>query len=145
MSYKKSDSGATSRIPLLWLSPEKSAIVLSLPVDNRTWVLANTGSTGYYRVEYDPVNWQLLGQQLVADHSAIDSATRAQLVDDAFTLARADAIPYQIAFDLIAYLRNVSDVHVRLTALQHIIDISITSHLDLNVRVYCTSSNNSSI
>ncbi|MEQ2237674.1 hypothetical protein ILYODFUR_025550 [Ilyodon furcidens] len=71
----------------IWWLMEKEA----LNVDMRTgpsWVLANINVTGYYRVNYDLGNWERLFSQLSTDHQAIPLINRAQLVDDAFNLAR---------------------------------------------------------
>lgn len=46
-------------------------------------------SAGYYRVNYDEANWRLLTQQLLNQHTAIHVTNRAQILDDAFNLARA--------------------------------------------------------
>ena len=62
--------------------------------------------SGYYRVMYDPENYGLLSDQLVADHNRISTFNRAQLLDDAFNLALLARINYTIALDLTLYLAN---------------------------------------
>ncbi|RXM91483.1 Aminopeptidase N [Acipenser ruthenus] len=52
------------------------------------WVLANINCTGYYRVNYDTENWNRLLQQLQDNFTEIPVINRAQLIDDAFNLAR---------------------------------------------------------
>uniref|UniRef100_A0A4W5LNV5 ERAP1-like C-terminal domain-containing protein n=1 Tax=Hucho hucho TaxID=62062 RepID=A0A4W5LNV5_9TELE len=52
------------------------------------WVLANLQVSGYYRVNYDMDNWERLLNQLTTDHTVIPLINRAQIVDDAFNLAR---------------------------------------------------------
>ena len=37
-------------------------------VEESDWLLANVEGRGYYRVNYDINNWQLLTQQLLDDH-----------------------------------------------------------------------------
>ena len=59
----------------------------------------------YYRVAYDARNYQLIRDQLLVDHSRISDNNRAQLLDDAFTLALVNLIPYEQALDLTIYLR----------------------------------------
>ena len=61
---------------------------------------------GYYRVTYDQENYKMIADQLVSDHSKIALLNRAQLLDDAFTLANIDRISYSTAFDLTLYLKN---------------------------------------
>ncbi|RXN30301.1 aminopeptidase N-like protein [Labeo rohita] len=52
------------------------------------WILANLNVTGYYRVNYDPQNWERLLKQLTSDHKVIPVLNRGQIIDDAFNLAR---------------------------------------------------------
>ncbi|XP_038060244.1 glutamyl aminopeptidase-like isoform X2 [Patiria miniata] len=68
------------------------------------WYVANYGNYGFYRVNYDTQNWNLLNEQLVNNHTVIDIRNRAGLLDDAFNLARAEMIDYDIPLDLTKYL-----------------------------------------
>ena len=61
-------------------------------------------ASGYYRVVYDPPNYALLRDQLVADHEVISSKNRVQLLDDAFNVALYGRINYTSALDLTLYL-----------------------------------------
>lgn len=60
--------------------------------------------SGYYRVMYDPENYGLLSDQLVADHNRISTFNRAQLLDDAFNLALLGRISYADALTLTLYM-----------------------------------------
>lgn len=55
---------------------------------------------------YDVTNYGLIRDQLVADHQRISVNNRAQLLDDAFTLALVDTLSYVQAFDLTLYLKS---------------------------------------
>ena len=55
---------------------------------------------------YDPTNYALIADQLIADHEMISLTNRAQLLDDAFTLAKIDKITYKAALDLTLYMNN---------------------------------------
>ncbi|MGH0164815.1 UNVERIFIED_CONTAM: hypothetical protein FKN15_047876 [Acipenser sinensis] len=68
------------------------------------WVLANINCTGYYRVNYDTENWNRLLQQLQDNFTKIPVINRAQLIDDAFNLARAGYIPTTLALNTTKYL-----------------------------------------
>ncbi|XP_034031609.1 aminopeptidase N-like [Thalassophryne amazonica] len=68
------------------------------------WILANTNVTGYYRVNYDLGNWERLLTQLDTDHQVIPLINRAQLVDDAFSLARSGDVPITLALRTTTYL-----------------------------------------
>lgn len=77
----------------------------------------------YYRVAYDATNYGLIRNQLVADHERISDNNRAQLLDDAFTLALNEMIPYLAALDLTLYLKNERDYvpwHAVLSELNYI-------------------------
>lgn len=77
--------------------------------------------SGYYRVQYDELNYWLLSEQLLRNHSVIPDVTRNQLISDAFTLAEDDLIGYDIGpLQLIRYLREVDDEFVRPTAVLHL-------------------------
>ncbi|MEQ2283838.1 hypothetical protein AMECASPLE_015649, partial [Ameca splendens] len=92
----------------IWWLMEKEA----LNVDMRTgpsWVLANINVTGYYRVNYDLGNWERLFSQLSTDHQAIPLINRAQLVDDAFNLARAQMVPTSLALRTTSYLSQETE------------------------------------
>ncbi len=43
-------------------------------------------NTGFYRVNYDAENWQLLSDLLMKDHSSIHELNRAQILDDSLNL-----------------------------------------------------------
>ncbi|XP_016140388.1 aminopeptidase N-like [Sinocyclocheilus grahami] len=68
------------------------------------WLLANLNVTGYYRVNYDPQNWERLLTQLTADHKIIPVLNRGQIIDDAFNLARAQIINITLALRTTKYL-----------------------------------------
>jgi hypothetical protein len=51
----------------------------------------------------------LLIEQLSADHTLIDSTSRAQLIDDSFNLGRGELIPQTKFFDVTKYLDKEQD------------------------------------
>ncbi|CAL8246251.1 unnamed protein product [Lota lota] len=73
------------------------------------WVLANTNVSGYFRVNYDLENWERLLLLLHTDHQAIPIINRAQLLDDAFNLARAKVINTTLALRTTSYLSKERD------------------------------------
>ncbi|XP_062277556.1 alanyl (membrane) aminopeptidase-like b [Scomber scombrus] len=70
------------------------------------WILANVNCTGYYRVNYDPDNWQRLLNQLTTNPNRIPVMNRGQLVDDAFNLARAKMVNVTLALNFTQFLVN---------------------------------------
>uniref|UniRef100_A0A3Q4GWE0 Aminopeptidase n=1 Tax=Neolamprologus brichardi TaxID=32507 RepID=A0A3Q4GWE0_NEOBR len=73
------------------------------------WVLANINVTGYYRVNYDLGNWERLFTQLNTNHKVIPVINRAQLVDDAFSLARAQLLSTSLALRTTSYLSKETE------------------------------------
>lgn len=65
---------------------------------------------GYYRVNYDLVNWDRLALFLnKEDHTSIHVLNKAQLLDDAFHLARYGVIPYHVPLNISKYLIKETD------------------------------------
>lgn len=65
---------------------------------------------GYYRVNYDEKNWDRIIDYLNSDdYGNINRLNRAQLIDDAFNLARSGRLDYSIPFELAKYLKRETD------------------------------------
>ena len=82
---------------LTWLLPGLSSII---EVQKDDYIIGNSEVFGYYRVNYDAENWRRITDQLLKYPEAVDAKTRGQLLDDAFNLARAGRLPYDIALNL---------------------------------------------
>ncbi|XP_042268842.1 aminopeptidase Ey-like [Thunnus maccoyii] len=87
----------------VWWLMEETAINVEMRSGD-LWVLANINVTGYYRVNYDLGNWERLLTQLNAEHQVIPLINRAQLVDDAFNLARAQLVSTTLALRTTSFL-----------------------------------------
>ncbi|KAK5868074.1 hypothetical protein PBY51_012519 [Eleginops maclovinus] len=108
-------------VPIKWMKTEvhqtdiqwlqaKTDIVDKMKTTGPTdWVLANINVLGYYRVNYDKDNWDRLLAVLSTKHNSIPAINRAQLVDDAFNLARAKIIPTVMALKTTKYLNLERD------------------------------------
>ena len=57
-------------------------------------IVPNFLHPGYYRVNYDERNWELIIAQLKRDPTSIHVTKRVQILDDAFNLARAGLLNY---------------------------------------------------
>lgn len=105
----------------LWLTNESTHIKPALDIKNNTGVLFNMNQTGnkinsyvlssshksflgFYRVNYNLQNWQLLQEQLQLNFRAIPVNNRAQILNDALELATLDQLDYNIALNLTKYL-----------------------------------------
>ncbi|XP_037798508.1 aminopeptidase N-like isoform X2 [Penaeus monodon] len=94
---------------MVWMKDcEEHINLASLPMKDQ-WVIFNLQETGYYRVNYDDHNWNLLIQQLKDDHEVIHVINRAQLIDDANALAEVGYLDYKIPMNILSYLRKESD------------------------------------
>uniref|UniRef100_A0A665W218 Aminopeptidase n=1 Tax=Echeneis naucrates TaxID=173247 RepID=A0A665W218_ECHNA len=90
----------------------RSVVLLSETLSiNGDWLLANVNCTGYYRVNYNPENWEALLTQLETNRSLIPLMNRMQLIDDAFNLARAKIVNVTLALNVTRFLYNETDFH----------------------------------
>lgn len=68
-------------------------------------------SIGYYRVNYDNLNWQKITNYLNSDnYTKIHVLNRAQIIDDAFHLLIARQIDIEIFLNLMNYLSWETDI-----------------------------------
>ncbi|CAF0891242.1 unnamed protein product [Adineta steineri] len=91
-----------------WLAPNQTRILSNI-VSNTDWIVFNVDQFGFYRVNYDQSNWKLLTNELKTNRSSFSSITRAQLIGDAFNLARSGDLNVTIALELATYLINETD------------------------------------
>ncbi|XP_001842721.2 aminopeptidase N [Culex quinquefasciatus] len=115
------EPGKTFYIPLNWISKssksgrdwmtnkEASKTIAFKNVKSDEWILANPHQYGYYRVNYDRKNWDLLTATMHADHRQIPLLSRAQLLDDALALVKDDALKIDVLLDLLNYLPKEND------------------------------------
>lgn len=57
--------------------------------------------SGYYRVNYDAENWNLVSNLLKENFTELSSLTRSQIIDDVFNLARCGYVHYSLLFELL--------------------------------------------
>ncbi|XP_074110744.1 aminopeptidase N-like [Cotesia typhae] len=88
-----------------WLDPEMESLEIVTPPPDK-WLICNKQQFGYYRVNYDDRNWELIAKYLKSgNYQKIHVLNRAQLIDDAFVLAEFGYLNFSIAFDLARYLK----------------------------------------
>ncbi|XP_071424308.1 aminopeptidase N [Pithys albifrons albifrons] len=73
-------------------------------VESPNWLLLNLDVSGYFRVNYNQENWNQLLNQLSTNHSAFPVINRAQIIDDAFNLARAKYVNVTLALSTTRFL-----------------------------------------
>lgn len=125
--------------PRLWLTPDRLRIVVPYfptSVDaEKHWIIINSQMSTYARVLYDDANWQLIARQLLANHTVIPRVTRAQLIDDAFSLASMGLLDYGVVMDVVEYTTVVQDDFVASTLLYYI-HILMADHKEKNQTLY---------
>ncbi|NWR55413.1 AMPN Aminopeptidase, partial [Bucorvus abyssinicus] len=78
-------------------------------VSGSNWLLLNLDVSGYFRVNYNLENWNQLLNQLSTNHQVIPVINRAQIIDDAFNLARAKYISVTLALDTTQFLSRETE------------------------------------
>lgn len=100
----------TDTKPTYWLKATKN-LTIQETIHKEDWVIVNMQQTGYYRVNYDVLNWKLISAHLKDKkrYQEIATSNRAQLIDDAMNLARAGYLDYSVALDVTRYMSHERD------------------------------------
>ncbi|CAH0725375.1 unnamed protein product, partial [Brenthis ino] len=103
-----SEKDFESTKPKLWLRGERSIVVDNIRVKEDDWFIANIQQTGFYRVNYDQRNWEMLVKVLndKSRFEEIHPINRAQIIDDAMNLALSGRLDYKTALDITSYLSH---------------------------------------
>ncbi|XP_066414870.1 aminopeptidase N [Molothrus aeneus] len=78
-------------------------------LNSSNWLLLNLNVTGYFRVNYNQENWNQLVEQLDTDHLIFPVINRAQIIDDAFNLARAKYVQVTLALNTTRFLSRETE------------------------------------
>ncbi|NXF91944.1 AMPN Aminopeptidase, partial [Eubucco bourcierii] len=92
----------------LWLT-NNSATFNEFKVSGPNWLLLNLNVSGYFRVNYNPENWDQLLNQLSDEYQLIPVINRAQIIDDAFNLARASYVNVTLALNTTRFLSRETE------------------------------------
>ncbi|XP_063774977.1 glutamyl aminopeptidase [Pseudophryne corroboree] len=92
--YNKSDTSLT-------LTPYNNSAVDFFKINYKHF--------GYFRVNYEIPAWHQLAALLNDNHEAFTPGDRAGLIDDAFALANAEILDYNISLDVTKYLQRETD------------------------------------
>nr|XP_033784955.1 aminopeptidase Q isoform X3 [Geotrypetes seraphini] len=116
--------------PLMWLDNRSKVFPEMQLSSEHEWILLNVNVTGYYRANYDQLNWDRLVLQLEKDPKAIPVANRVQLIDDAFTMAISEYIEIETALSITKYLAKEEEIIVWYTALKNMLHFenSLVTH-----------------
>ncbi|KAK4880997.1 hypothetical protein RN001_004316 [Aquatica leii] len=104
-------SSNNKHINSTWMSVDSNVQLHNITLSDADWLLVNVDQRGYYRVNYDPKNWQLLIKQLLNTngYTTFSTTNRAQMIDDSLNLAAAGYLDYEIALNLTTYLVHEKD------------------------------------
>ncbi|XP_061165768.1 aminopeptidase N-like isoform X2 [Saccostrea echinata] len=86
-----------------WMHKTEQEIITS-NIQQSHWIIGNVMQYGYYRVTYSDENWNRLIQQMDEDHTVIHSVNRAQIINDAWNLAKSGDLSMTIALKTVNYL-----------------------------------------
>ncbi|XP_026673855.1 aminopeptidase N-like, partial [Ceratina calcarata] len=131
---EESNPNFSNTTPVDWLSPDNTSHIV--PSKEKTgWKfdifegqkIADVineilcSASGYYRVNYDKENWELLTKELnKGNNTKIHPVNRAQMIDDAFNLARTNSLNYTLALNVSLYLTHEADYIPWHTAFRHL-------------------------
>ncbi|XP_070557595.1 aminopeptidase N-like [Ptychodera flava] len=101
---------------LIWMNMGPATFDLPTDASKSQWMLANINHMGFYRVNYDLENWELLARQLKTDHTVIPVRNRGALISDALSLGEAQKLDNVIGLKLMEYLINERDYNPWYTA-----------------------------
>lgn len=90
-----------------WLSSARRTIQDTQLWGPYEWIVVNARFSGYYRVNYESELWQRLILKLRSTFfEEIHHHSRAQLLDDAFALTKAEKLDYSTLLRLLQYLNQ---------------------------------------
>lgn len=92
-----------------WLNDSSIEYIQVPSLDNEDWIVANVDQLGFYRVHYDENNWKALINAIRNDSQVFSSRTKAQLIDDAMSLAMDGFLSTSIALDLLMEMKFETD------------------------------------
>ncbi|NXG43321.1 AMPN Aminopeptidase, partial [Psilopogon haemacephalus] len=106
-------------VPISWMTNQNKAERLWLngssgtfdkfKVSGPNWLLLNLNVSGYFRVNYNAENWEQLLNQLSSQRQLIPVINRAQIIDDAFNLARASYVDVTLALNTTRFLSQETE------------------------------------
>lgn len=80
---------------------------MTIEVPSETqWLKINNKQIGYYRVNYEKEMWVKFASLLNENVGIMSTSDRAHILNDVFSLADANELSYDIAFDMMSYLEK---------------------------------------
>ena len=114
LSFSSPSLGWNQTSPSSWLDPATADTTTELSLGEVTAsepLVVNVQQTGFYRVNYDSQNWELLSNGLIKDHQAFHRINRAQILDDALNLGRSGILDYPTTLRVTEYREETDYLH----------------------------------
>lgn len=90
-----------------WIQGQRSTVVTNAGIPSGEWLIINNEQTGFYRVQYDDQNYQLIANELsTGDMNKFKITTRSSIISDVFDFAYTERLNYTIVLDIIKYLEH---------------------------------------
>ncbi|XP_072216163.1 aminopeptidase Q [Excalfactoria chinensis] len=116
--------------PLMWLDNSSKVFPeMQVSESQYDWILLNVNLSGYYRVNYDPLNLKRLVHLLGNDPKAIPAVSRFQLLDDMFALTQSGYTEIETALELTKYLAGEDELFVWNVVLVNLVPDNVESTL----------------
>ncbi|XP_065075493.1 aminopeptidase A-like isoform X2 [Ochlerotatus camptorhynchus] len=87
-----------------WFPNTVPIVYIDAPTEPISWIKLNHNQVGYYRVNYPDNLWQTFGELLVENVTSFSIGDRTGLLNDAFALADASHLRYDLALGLTKFL-----------------------------------------
>ncbi|KAH8312883.1 hypothetical protein KR044_013473, partial [Drosophila immigrans] len=87
-----------------YLLKETETTITDAQSTNDNWLIPNKQSTGYYRVNYDDTNWQLISDGLSSRPHKIHPRNRAQIISDLYRFVTSGRVSHARLLQLLTYL-----------------------------------------
>ncbi|XP_066591881.1 putative aminopeptidase-2 [Prorops nasuta] len=100
----KSHKDFTNTLASHWLKPEDVNLTI-YDVDIKDWFIINVQQIGYYRVNYDLINWRRIAKHLNSNnYSDIHFKNRAQIVGDTFYFVVQEQLDFSTFSEVTSFL-----------------------------------------
>ncbi|ALC45616.1 CG31343 [Drosophila busckii] len=87
-----------------FLEKSKEITIKESALTDDQWIILNKQSVGYYRVNYDARNWQLITEGLAKRPHKIHPNNRAQLISDLYRFTTSGRVSHGTLLNLLQYL-----------------------------------------
>ncbi|XP_021693431.1 glutamyl aminopeptidase isoform X3 [Aedes aegypti] len=107
LTYITSEDSTT--VKRAWMLRGDDQVSIDAPSGSDSWIKLNHNQVGYYRVNYPENVWQQFSELLSKDINAFSIGDRTGLLNDAFALADASQLRYDLALELTRFLAQETE------------------------------------